>query len=178
MVGSTIVLIVVLGHVASTMAQHDLSQTESSRSTALRTAGRFLERMRSDEDWVGLYARLRLHQSQAESRGLADARLTDGRRTYPLSTYVTGFVSPADLTVLVDVPFAPDKTTGQNVLREDRNDPALLLPSDLDGDGRVDDLAHDADYVYLPVRATFRWDAPGKGGVQELSVVTWMRGER
>jgi hypothetical protein len=178
MVGSTVVLIVVLGHVVSTMAQHHHAQEETTRSEALRTAGRFLERLRSDEDWAGLYARLRLHLSQQATRGLADARLADGRRTYSLSTYVAGFTAPPGMSVLVDVSSAADKASGQQVLREDAIDAQMLLPSDLDGDGVIDDVAHDTDYVYLPVRATFRWDAPGRQGPQQLSIVTWMRGER
>lgn len=178
MVASTIMLIVVLGHVASTMAQHELARDERTRSSMLRTAGRFVERLRSDEDWAGLYARLRLHQSQAASRGLQDARLTDGRPTYAPSTYITGFTAPPGFTVLVDVPHAPDVVTGDHVLREDVTDAELLLPSDLNGDGIISEQARDHDYEFLPLKTIFRWRAPDQERAQQLTVITWLRGSR
>jgi hypothetical protein len=178
MVASTIMLIVVLGHVASTMAQHELARVERTRSSVLRTAGRFVERLRSDEDWAGLYARLRLHQSQASSRGIQDARLEDGRPTYLPSTYIPGFTAPSGVTVLVDVPHAPDATTGENVLREDVTDAELLLPSDLNGDGAISTEARDLDYQFLPLKTTFRWRMPEQDRVQQLTVITWLRGSR
>jgi hypothetical protein len=178
MVASTLMLIVVLGHVASTMAQHELAREERTRSSMLRTAGRFVERLRSDEDWAGLYARLRRHRSQAASRGLQDARLSDRRPTYPPSTYLSGFTAPEGLTVLVDVPHAPDVVTGENVLSENVSDAELLLPSALDGDGIISDQGRDLDYEFLPIKTIFRWRAPDQERVQQRTVITWLRGSR
>jgi hypothetical protein len=178
MVATAIVMIVILGHVSSTVAQHNLAQSQRARSEILRCAGEFLERLRGEEDWAGLYARLRYLQGNVASSGIADRTLADGRRTYLPATYFPGFVSPPPMTVLVDVPSSPDEDTGVLILREDASLPDYLLPADLNGDGVVEASARDADYAFLPVRVTFRWDKPVQGGREQFTVLTWLEGER
>jgi hypothetical protein len=179
MIASVVIVLVVLGHVASTLAQHDLSRTQRSRSEALRVAGQFLERLRADDDWAGLYARLRTAQSAVATNGIAGATLTDGRRTYALTTYYSDFAAPSDVTAIVEVPRDADAITPSlQVLREDMSHPDFLLPADLNGDGTIDDRSHDADYVFLPVRVTFRWPHPGQEGGEQFTSVSWLRGDR
>ncbi len=175
LLAGAVLLIAVLGHVASTVAQHDLSRTERERSAALRTAGRLLEQLRADEDWSGLYARLHLYQTRAGTLGDATALLADGRRTYPPSTYLPGFEAPEGFTVLLEVPHTVDPLTGVGALREDADAPDLLLPADLNGDGRIDAAPRDGDYRFLPVRCTFRWRFEGQRRVQQTRIVVWMR---
>lgn len=177
LVATVVIVIAILGHVASTVAHHRLSHDERSRSSVLRTVGHFIERLRGEEDWATLYARLRIQQSLAVGDKTLPG-LASGLGTFPLKTYVPGFAAPTGLTVLVEVPSGSDAVTDLPVLREDLDLPEYQLPSDLDGDGAIDSVAHDADYLFLPIKATFRWERPGVGGAQQLSVVTWLRGER
>jgi type II secretory pathway pseudopilin PulG len=57
-------------------------------------------------------------------------------------------------------------------LREDFADQALGLPRDLNGDSIVDDQAHDADYMLLPVRVELEWE--GTYGPRQMSVTALM----
>jgi prepilin-type N-terminal cleavage/methylation domain-containing protein len=180
LVAAAVVSIALLSHAASTLAGHRLTQSEESRSVALQFVREFLERIRADEDWAGLYARLVAQDAIVEpgSTGGAGVVVTDLPSLRAPTDYYSDCEVPASLgpvQVLVQVPFVLSGTT--RVLREDQTAPAFGLPYDLSGDGVVDSLAHGADYLALPIVVTLRWTGPGEVP-QTLRVSTWLRGER
>lgn len=177
LIGSVVIAIALLGHMASTFSEYRMARGEQTRSEALHVARQFVERMRSDDDFPGVYDRLRTLQLLADGPGTAGARLEDGRRSWEPHRYYADFVLPewlADLTVLVDVPFDPANPLD---LREDLALPRYGLPADLDGDGQVDAASRLADYRALPVVVTFRWQANGEAAHQ-MRLSTWLRGTR
>ena len=181
LIAGVMLAIALIGHVSSTVAEHKLNEVQRARREALTATKQFVERLRSDEDWGGLYARLRLLQENAVAAG-AGPRLNDGRRAWFPTAYYADFVPPGDLgelRVLVDVPAAPLAVdpTGPTKLREDLNLVRFGLPADLNGDGVVDGEARGGDYAVLPVSITFRWVPTGKAPA-ELRVDTWIRGNR
>jgi hypothetical protein len=143
------------------------------------TLEKFIDRLRSDPDWDGLYARV--VDLSAESAG--DATLSShavdlALPTYAPTDYYSDFVAPTQLgtvTVLVQVP-AADRS-GTTVLREDVDAPRYGLPADLDGDGVIDGDPRDDDYQSLPVVVRLRWQRAGEHA-QEVVLATWLRGER
>ncbi len=58
LIGASLLAIAVLGHTASIFAEHQLSTEERARSTAMLAMEQFMERMRSDDDFAGLFSRL------------------------------------------------------------------------------------------------------------------------
>ncbi len=64
LIGGVVLAIGLLAHLSSTIAAHHLNVEQRLRSEALQTARQFIERLRSDEDWEGLYGRLRTLQDQ------------------------------------------------------------------------------------------------------------------
>lgn len=182
LISAVVLAVAMLAHVSSSVAEHNWSQAQRARSEGLISATQFVERLRSDEDWDGLYARLRQRQLQAVVAGGSDPRLKDGRRALLPTAYYPDFVPSGDMTdfrVLIDVPAAALAVdpAGPKRLREDLAVPRFGLPADLNGDGVIDGLAHGADYAVLPVSITFRWVLPGKPPV-ELRMNAWIRGNR
>ncbi len=171
-----------LGHTASIFSEQKMSTAQRARSSALLASEQFMERMRSDDDWVGLYDRLRTLALLAQTPG-GTVHLDDGRRVYPATDYYDDFVLPAglrELHILVDVPAVPEAggaVPPVMVLREDVPLAAFGLPTDLNGDGVIDDATHDADYRVLPLVVTVRWQAPGAPS-EELRISTWLWGQR
>ena len=51
------------------------------------------------------------------------------------------------------------------------------LPSDLNGDGKIDSDARDGDYTALPAVIEFRWVPRGEAS-RHLVFHTWLRGMR
>lgn len=182
LVALVILAIGLLSHASLTMAEHRLSREEQLRSEGLHVARQFVERLRSDEDWTGLYARLRTQQDLADTPSAGAVTLDDGREAFVPQTYFPDFSLSEKLAavhVLVDVPSGPDPVvpTDPPVLREDVAAPGYGLPTDLNGDGLVDSDPRDDDYAVLPVRVTLRWQPPGEGS-RELVLTTWLRGDR
>jgi hypothetical protein len=180
-VAAALLSIALLGHTASIFSEHKLSTAEQARSAALLASEQFMERLRSDDDFAGLYARLEELDLQAQQPG-GKVHLEDNRRAFTPQTYYPDFVTPRGLSgfyVLVDVPSAPvpGSLTGERVLREDVPQQRFGLPSDLDGSGAIDDKPHDADYRALPVVVTFRWTALDEAP-SEFHVSTWLWGYR
>ena len=163
-----------LGHAGSAFVEHRLARDSQARALAFQATRQFVERLRADEDFAGLLVRLRNRQL---ATGLTGAvALDDGTLAYPPREYYADFLLPSeieDLVVRVEVPL--DSAT--LALREDADRPAFGLPADLDGDGAIDDEAHDDDYRALPVRLTFRYAAPGEPSAQ-LRLATWLWGQR
>ena len=58
MIGASLIAIAVLGHTASIFSEQKLSSEERARSTAMMAMEQFMERMRSDDDFAGLFVRL------------------------------------------------------------------------------------------------------------------------
>jgi prepilin-type N-terminal cleavage/methylation domain-containing protein len=174
LIGTVVLVLALLGHMASTFAEYRMARTQETRSEVLHVARQFVERLRSDDDWEGLYARLRVMQNLAAKPDAGLTRLEDGRGAFAPDLYYGDFVLPVwldSLAVLVDVPFDP--LSPQN-LREDLHQPRYGLPADLDGDGLIDATPHQQDYRALPVVITFRWQGAGDTPAQ-LRVSTWLR---
>lgn len=176
LIGSVILAIALLGHVASTIAEDAMARDGQTRSEALHVVRQFTERMRADDDWAGLYARLQQAQTLAGMSTVpADTasdpvRLPDGRWAFKPSFYYPDLVESErvpSVRLLVEVPMAGDG------LREDQADARFGLPADLNGDGTVDDQPHQTDYRVLPVRFRFTWSADGLGQ-RECTVTAWL----
>ena len=181
LIAASLLAIALLGHTASVFSEHRLSSAERARSTALMAAEQFMERLRSDDDWTTLYSRLLVLDQLALKPG-GTVFLEDNRRAFPPQAYYDDFVTPSGLNslhVLVAVPSAPaaGATAGEIALREDVPLAQFALPSDLDGDGVMDDQPHDGDYRILPVVVYVRWTADGAAPV-ELRVSSWLWGSR
>lgn len=182
LIGLTLLSIALLAQASSVFGEHRLSTEEQYRREALHAAQQLLERLRSDEDWAGLWARLWTLEEAAATPDPGATTLDDGRRAYAPQSYYADFTLTGllrDVWVLIEVPAAPLDLdpTGPAVLREDLANPALGLPADLNGDGTVDGDARDADYAVLPLRVILRWTPPGEAS-RELRIATWLRGNR
>jgi hypothetical protein len=179
LVGAIVLAIALLGHAATVLTSHRLDQTVENRGDAVVTLEKFVDRLRSDPDWDGLYARL--CDLSAESAGDATLSVHSVDPTLPThapTDYYSDFVTPIHLgtvTVLVQVPTI--ERGGVTALREDAEAPRYGLPSDLDGDGVVDGDSRNDDYQSLPVVVRLRWQRAGEGA-QEVVLATWLRGER
>ncbi len=172
--GGVVISIAMLGHVASTLSEHQMAADGQYRSEALQLARQFIERMRGDEDFAGLLGRIRTVQIATNLPG--GVALANGRRAYAPDTYYPDFVLPSELdsmVVRVEVPLDPTTKS----LREDLDEPWFGLPRDLDGDGDIDAEARDDDYRALPLSLTFHWTPPGRPAC-ELRFSTWLGGRR
>ena len=179
LIGTAILVISILGLVASAFSGRHLSRSVEERGVAFATLGRFVERIRADADWAGLYARLRpLSQESAGDAALVSLAVDTSLPTQAADAYYADFNVPTSLgtvTFLVQVPVA--MVGGAPVLREDEVAPRFGLPYDLNGDGVVDGDPRDADYRSLPIVARIRWQHPGEA-TQEAILSTWLRGDR
>lgn len=61
-------------------------------------------------------------------------------------------------------------TTTQWHLREDREEPGLGMPRDLNGNNVIDTANHSSDYLILPVRVLIEWQ--GNTGARKFELVT------
>ena len=203
LVGASLLAMALMSQTSLLVANTKLSEQSRARSDTFVATREFMERLRAYDDWAGLYSQLRMKQDQASmplsggSQGYAEdsdeyalansgpptgshATLTthDGRYTYTPSTYLAGFESITDFSVLLEVPTNPTTGTGAPLLREDANLPLFKLPADLNGDGVIDGQEREGDYRYLPVRAVFVWKDGPTGSLQQIVLTTWLRGER
>ena len=177
LIGTVVIAIALMGHMASAFSEYKMARGEQARSEALHVARQFVERMRSDDDWAGLYDRLRALQLLADSPGTFGDRLEDGRRAWPPHHYYPDFVLPTwldSMVLLVDVPFDPQSPTE---FREDLPLPRYGMPTDLDGDGVIDGAPRHTDYRALPIVLTFSWRTNGEAA-HEMRLSTWLRGMR
>jgi Tfp pilus assembly protein PilV len=174
-----VVTVALLAYGSSVLQNHKYSAAAEEHGVAVLTLERFVERLRADTDWAGLYARLRPLSS--ESAG--DATLTSLARdasltTHAPSAYYADFDVPASLgtvTVLVQVPSTT--VSGVAGLRENANAPRYGLPMDLTGDGDADGDIHNDDCAVLPVVVRLRWQHKGQAA-DEVVVATCLRGDR
>jgi hypothetical protein len=153
---------------------------QTARTHALGAAKQLVAELRSDDDWAGLYGRLLFRQAQAAA-GHGPFPLPSGGTAWSGTFYYPAFLNPPgveDLGFLVEVPPpTPPTSGGAGVLREDLSLPRFGLPADLNSDTHVDGESRDTDYLMLPVVVHVRWRSR-VGGVQELQLPTWLRGER
>jgi Tfp pilus assembly protein PilV len=179
LIATVILAVAIFGHAASVLAAHRLNKTTEDSGIAALTLGRFVERLRADPDWPGLYARLRAISTESTgdttlSKLGADSSLT----CYPATTYYSDFTVPAALGTtrfLVQVPSTT--VSGVPALRESASAPRYGLPYDMNGDGAVDANSRNTDYVKLPVVVRIRWSR-ANGEAREIVLATWLRGER
>lgn len=179
MVCTVVVVVSLLGYAATVFRQHESAAYAEERGVAVLTLQRFVERLRAETDWPGLYARLR----PLSSEGARDATLSSlgpdpSLTTYAPSAYYPDFDVPARLgtvTVLVQVPSTSVSAVAG--LRENANAPRYGLPADLNGDGVTDGDVRDADYAVLPVVVRLRWQRPGRDS-DEVVVAACLRGDQ
>ena len=140
------------------------------------TLQRFVERLRADDDWVGLYGRLAPRSAEsALDVSLSSLAADPALPSYPPAAYYPNFTVPPALgtvTVLVQVPART--VAGKPALVEDLAAPRYGLPADLDGDGAVDAKDHSSDARALPLVVRLRWARPGQGA-HEIVVATRLR---
>jgi hypothetical protein len=166
-----------LAHVASTLTEQRLAANSRLQTVATLVASQFVARLRGDDDWDGLYARLRLLEDRAPAHAPAALRLYDGRRAWPPQAYYPDFRPSSglsDVGILVEVPpraRPADKPFGTPRLREDWNLPAFGLPYDLNVDGSITGHGVEEDYEALPVRVILRYAS--ESGSQQVLVSTW-----
>jgi len=174
LLAATFVALAILGLASSTLAGHRFAQAEEARGVALQTTRSFLERLRSDEDWTGLYARL---------WAKVDPQVVPAGSTWPVTDFYSDFEVPAalgEVRVRVEVPacLPPDAEAGANpILREDVVQHRFGLPYDLNGDGLLDSEPREGDYRALPVVVELHWQ-PAGGISQKIRTTAWLRGER
>lgn len=175
--GVVVLATALMGHAASTFSEHRLDQASAHRSEAIHVTRQFIERLRADEDFAGLLARIRVRQIDGSLPGAV--LLQDGRVAYPPSDLCPGFVLPESLDSMVVRVALPLRKSldGDLVLREDVDEPFYGLPADLNGDGVIDDVSRNDDYRALPIHLTFQWQAPGHAEAT-LGFATWLRGVR
>lgn len=178
-IGTSILVVSILGFVATALSGHRLGKRVEERGLAFETLGRFVERVRADPDWAGLYARLRpLSQESLADKTLKSTANDASLPTQKASVYYTDFVPPTALGTVTFLVQVPSRTVGGvAALREDEVAPRYGLPRDLNGDGVIDGNARDADYRSLPLIARIRWQHPGEAS-QEAVLTTWLRGDR
>lgn len=178
---SAILVIAVLGNASSVSTAHSTFRAVEERGRAVEVLARFLERMRGDDDWAGLYARLRVKSGESgEDTARTSLAVDSGLRTYAAADYYSDFNVPADLgtvTFLVQVPASTVGGLGLPTLRENQSAPRYGLPADLNGDGTINGDSREADYRVLPVVLRMRWTRDN-GAVEEMVLPTWLRGER
>lgn len=174
LLAAAFVALSILALASSTLAGHRFAQSEEARGIALQTTRAFLERLRADEDWSGLYARLWTK---------VDPQVVPAGATWPLTDFYDDLEVPAvlgEVRVRVEVPASPPAGAPPGspaVLREDAWLPRFGLPYDLNGDGAIDDQPRGADYRALPVVINLHWQSPGEIA-QTLRTTVWLRGER
>ena len=160
LIAGALLSIALLAHASTVLSDHRLNESVESRSVALESARHFVERMRADDDWEGLYGRLRYLSMVGAG--------CDPRVYYP------DFSPPSTLgEVRVRVEVPSGLVAGAPALREDVESLAFGLPFDLNGDGVVDAASHDVDYRALPVIVRWRWTPAGEAQ-HEIAITTWL----
>lgn len=179
MISAAVLVVAILGFVASAFASHGLSKSVEDRRVAVETLDRFVERLRADPDWAGLYGRLRpLSSESAKDKNLTWLGTDLTLQMWPANSYYADFTPPTSLgtvTFLVQVPVLTKG--GVPALREDEDAPRYGLPRDLNGDALIDDDPRTADNRVLPVVARIRWQHPGNTAL-EVVLATVLRGDR
>ena len=174
LLAAAFVALAILGVASTTLAGHRFARAEDARGVALQTTRSLLERMRADEDWSGLYARL---------WAKVNPQIVAAGSTWPVSDFYGDLEVPAmlgEVRVRIEVPATTPTGAAAGtpaILREDAWLPRFGLPYDLNGDGAIDDQPRGADYRALPVVVNLHWQPPG-GIPQMMRTTVWLKGER
>jgi hypothetical protein len=178
---AAILVIAIMANASTVSSAHTGTKAVGERGQALEVLGRFLERLRGDDDWAGLYARLRiLSQESTRDKDLSSLAVDAALTTHAATRYYSDFEVPPELgtvTFLVQVPASRSGTLTPLTLRESQVAPRYGLPADLNGDGLIDGSSREGDYRALPVVLRMRWTRES-GATEEIVLPTWMRGER
>ena len=178
---AAILVIAVMANASGVSSAHTGTKALNERSKALEVLSRFIERIRGDDDWAGLYARLRiLSRESTRDTGFTWLSVDPLLQTHAATAYYSDFETPTDLgtiTFLIQVPASRAAIGSPLTLRESQVAPRYGLPADLNGDGVVDSNSREGDYRALPIVVRMRW-ARRSGSVEELIMPTWLRGER
>lgn len=177
---AAILLIAVMGNASSVGTAHSTFRAVAERGRAVEVLARFLERMRGDDDWAGLYARLRTKsQESAGDTARRELGIDPNLVMYAPTVYYPDFTLPSDLGTIQFLVQVPGLAVGPGLptLRESQNAPRYGLPADLNGDGAITSDSRESDYRALPVVIRMRWTR-ANGAAEELVLPTWLRGER
>jgi hypothetical protein len=177
---SAILVIAVLGNASSVSTAHSTFRAVEERGRAVEVMARFLERMRGDDDWAGLYARMRVKSRETEGdTGRTGLGVDPELRMYAPTAYYPDFTVPEDLGTVSFLVQVPGLSVGGSLptLRESQDAPRYGLPADLNGDGEITSESREGDYRALPVVLRMRWTRRN-GASEELVLPTWLRGER
>lgn len=177
LIAGAVLAVAMTSYVTGIISHRVLASEDVVRSRRLLLADQFLERLRTDDDFAGLWARCRVNLALSAARTGTTTDLDDGRGAFPATTYYPDFAGAEALAVLVDVPSGPDVVTKDAVLREDLSAPDFGLPADLDGDGAIGSVALDTTYQALPVLVHFVWSG-ASDDTRSFRVFTWLRGDR
>lgn len=177
MIGAAVLTVAMTAYVTGTLSHQSLAEDQTTRSQVLLLAEQFMERLRTDEDFAGLYDRCRINEDLAAAGTGTIFEFTSGAGAFPPTTYYADFAVANPVGVLVEVPSAPHPDTGLVVLREDITNEDFGLPADLNGDGAIDSDPRDDDYAAIPVVVHFIWPVRSRQ-TRELRITTWLKGER
>ena len=126
---------------------------------------------------------LRLHRTNRETALAEEAarQILANLRTVPFQDIFNTFSAAADIEVegLNPRPDDPDGMVAQLIfpvdgagnLSEQADIPALGCPRDLNGQDGIDGLAHNTDYIILPVMLRLEWRGAGGDATQVYHVV-------
>jgi hypothetical protein len=177
----------ILTHVSTIAVAHRHARDTEEHGLAVATLQRFIERIRAETDWAGLWEHLRVHSTEsAGDDTLSHLGADPALAVLDATAWYSGFIVPSTLQdtsptaesycrFLIQVPVTNDG--GVFTLREDTNAPRYGLPWDLNGDGAIDANDHSGDYRQLPVVVRMRWKKAGQQPT-EIVVPTWLRGIR
>ncbi len=176
LLATSMIATVLLAHAMSIAFSHTASVNSEERGVELLTTQRFVERLRADTGFAGLYARLRARTSEsAGDMGLTSLGRDDALAGFDATAYYADFTVPPGLgtwSILVQVPVST--VGGVSALRENLVAPRYGLPADLNGDGVIDADPRDSDYVVLPVVVRVRCRRRGHEP-REVVLATWLR---
>jgi hypothetical protein len=173
---SAVLSVALLGYAGVAVRHQKTGIDIAERGVAMLTLERFVERMRADTDWAGLYGRLRPSSSEtAGDATLSNLGIDTTLAAHAPTSYYADFVAPTRLgTVEILVQTPSTTAAGLAALRENTAAPKYGLPADLNGDGVVDGNSRNADYLALPVVVHLRWTHAGTDP-QEVVLATCLR---
>ena len=150
-VAISMLVVVLLAFTRVTISSSVATATAREASLARESAREVVERLQaaSFSDAFALY-------------NLDGADDPDGANTAPGSAFVVDGLTPLDADpdgIVGEIVF-PTLGAAPGVLREDLQLPFMGLPTDLNGDGVVDDQDHSGDYLLLPALVRVQWQSP------------------
>jgi hypothetical protein len=158
MIALTVLTFSVFMVTSTISAAGDESKTRLERATASQAAMNCFEEMRAASPSL-LFRLYNIDPSDDP----------DGPGTAPGAHFDVEGLKPADVDQDGRVGKIVMSSPGP-ILREDTVNTVLGMPRDLDGDCKIDDVNHAADYIVLPVQVLIEWK--GKHSKQTVSMFT------